>query len=98
MAAQYHSLNAGDWKSLETATREWAIKDDSVHIWAGNIGEAKRVGRVAVPKECWKVIHIKKSNEWFFFMFDNTAAKPSGLKSHEVDRDILEKATGLKFR
>jgi hypothetical protein len=31
-------------------------------------------------------------------MFDNTAAKPSGLKSHEVDRDILQKVTGLKFK
>jgi len=98
MAAQYHSLNAGDWKSLETATREWAVAQDSIHIWAGNLGEAKRVGRVAVPKECWKVVYIKKSNEWFFFMFDNTAAKPSGLKSHEVTRDILEKATGFKFK
>lgn len=98
MAAQYHSLNAGDWKSLETATREWAVAQDSIHIWAGNLGEAKRVGRVAVPKECWKVVYIKKSNEWFFFMFDNSAAKPSGLKSHEVTRDILEKATGFKFK
>ena len=98
MAAQYHSLNAGDWKSLETATREWAIKDDSIHIWAGNIGEIKRVGRVAVPKECWKVVYIKKSNEWFFFMFDNTPNKPSGLKSHEVTRDDIEKITGFKFK
>jgi len=31
-------------------------------------------------------------------MFDNSAAKPSGLKSHEVTKDILEKATGLKFK
>ena len=44
MAAQYHSLNAGDWKTLETATREWAVKDDSIHIWAGNLGEIKRIG------------------------------------------------------
>lgn len=98
MAAQYHSLNAGDWKSLETATREWALKDDSIHIWAGNLGEIKRIGRVAVPKECWKVVHDLKTKEWFFFMFDNVADKPSGLKSHEVDRQTLEKATGFKFR
>lgn len=98
MSAQYHSLNAGDWKTLETATREWALSQDSVHIWAGNLGELKRIGRVAVPKECWKVVYVKKSNEWFFFMFDNTPDKPSGLKSHEVTRDILEKATGIKFK
>ncbi len=30
MAAQYHSLNAGDWKSLETFTREEAKLKDSI--------------------------------------------------------------------
>ena len=98
MSAQYHSLNAGDWKSLETATREWAIKDDSIHIWAGNIGELKRIGRVAVPKMCWKVIHDLKTKEWFFFLFDNVTDKPTGLKSHEVLREDIEKLTGFKFK
>ena len=97
MSAQYHSLNAGDWKSLETATREWAVKDDSIHIWAGNLGELKRIGKVAVPKMCWKVVHDIKTKEWFFFLFDNVADKPSGLKSHEVDRAVIEKETGFKF-
>jgi len=98
MAAQYHSLNAGDWKSLETATRDWAIKNDSIHIWAGNVGEIKRIGRVAVPKECWKVVYDKKANEWLFFLFSNTPDKPSGLKSHEVQREDIEKLTGFKFK
>lgn len=97
MAAQYHSLNAGDWKSLEMATREWALRDDSIHVWAGNLGEVKRVGKVAVPKECWKVVYDLKTKEWFFFMFDNTPNKSTGLKSHEVPREVLEKATGFKF-
>ena len=98
MSAQYHSLNAGDWKSLETATREWAIKDDSIHIWAGNLGELKRIGRVAVPKMCWKVVHDLKTKEWLFFLFDNVADKPSGLKSHEVTREDIEKLSGFKFK
>lgn len=98
MAAQYHSLNAGDWKSLETATREWAVKDDSIHIWAGNLGEIKRIGKVAVPKVCWKVIHDLKTKEWFFFWFENVSDKPTGLKSHEVDRNTIEKETGFKFK
>ena len=42
MAAQTHRLNAGDWKSLEVLTREWASKYDSVRIWAGNVGEITR--------------------------------------------------------
>jgi len=98
MAAQYHSLNAGDWKSLETATREWAVKDDSIHIWAGNLGELKKIGSTSVPKQCWKVVHDLKTKEWFFFLFDNVVDKPTGLKSHEVTRDVIEKETGFKFK
>jgi endonuclease G len=98
MAAQYHSLNAGDWKSLETLTREWAVQQDSVHIWAGNIGEAKRVGRVAVPVQCWKVVYIVKSKEWFAYLFDNNTSKPDGINNNKVLVSDIEKLTGFKFQ
>lgn len=98
MAAQYHSLNAGDWKSLETLSRQLALENDSVHIWAGNIGEVKRVGRVAVPKQCWKVVYIKKTKEFYAYLFDNTPDKPTGLNSHKVDLIDIEKLTGFKFK
>ena len=98
MAAQYHRLNAGDWKSLETLTREWATANDSVHIWAGNIGELKRIGRVAVPKQCWKAVYIKKSNEWFFYLFDNDLSNPDGIHNNKVLREDIEKLTGFKFK
>jgi len=98
MAAQYHSLNAGDWKSLETLTREWAVQQDSVHIWAGNVGEAKRIGKVAVPTKCWKVIYIVKSKEWFAYLFDNNTSKPDGINNNKVLVSDIEKLTGLKFK
>ena len=98
MAAQTHRLNAGDWKSLEVLTREWATNQDSVHIWAGNVGEVKRIGRVAVPKQCWKVVHIKKSNEWFFYLFNNDLSNPDGINNNKVLREDIEKLTGLKFK
>jgi endonuclease G len=98
MAAQYHSLNAGDWKSVENMEREWAKKDDSVHVWCGNIGEAKRIGRVAVPKQCWKVIYFVKSKEWLCFLFDNNASKPDGIHNNLVDKSDIEKLTGFKFK
>jgi endonuclease G len=98
MAAQYHRLNAGDWKSLETLTREWATVNDSVRIWAGNIGELKRIGRVAVPKQCWKVVYIKKSNEWFFYLFDNDLSNPDGIHNNKVLREDIEKLTGFRFK
>ena len=98
MAAQYHRLNAGDWKSLETLTREWATANDSVHIWAGNVGELKRIGRVAVPRQCWKVVYIKKSNEWSFYLFDNDLSNPDGIYNNKVLREDIEKLTGFKFK
>lgn len=98
MAAQTHRLNAGDWKSLETLTREWAVKQDSIHIWAGNVGEIKRIGKVAVPKQCWKVVHIKKSNEWFFYLFENDQSNPDGINNNKVTREDIEKLTGFKFK
>ena len=98
IAAQTHRLNAGDWKSLETLTREIAAREDSVHIWAGNVGEIKRIGKVAVPKQCWKVVYSKTSNEWMFFLFENDLSNPDGINNNKVLREDIEKLTGLKFK
>jgi endonuclease G len=98
MAAQYHRLNAGDWKSLETMTRDVAVKEDSVHVWAGNIGEIKRIGKVSVPKQCWKVVYFKKSNEWMAFLFENNESKPDGMYNNKVELTYIEELTGLKFK
>ena len=98
MAAQTHRLNAGDWKSLEVLTREISSKQDSVHIWAGNVGEIKRIGRVAVPKQCWKVVYVKASNEWMAFLFENDQSNPDGIINNKVDLTDIEKLTGLKFK
>jgi DNA/RNA endonuclease G (NUC1) len=97
MAAQYHSLNAGDWKSVETLERQIASEQDSIHIWCGNVGEIKRIGRVAVPKQCWKVIYIKKTKTFKSFLFTNDLSKPDGYENNQVDVKVIEKLTGLKF-
>jgi endonuclease G len=100
MAAQYHSLNAGDWKSVETMEREWAKKDDSVHVWCGNIGVAKTIGdgKVAVPVQCWKVLYFVKTKEWMAFLFNNDTSKPDGIHNNLVEVVEIEKLTGLKFK
>jgi len=98
MSAQYHSLNAGDWKSLETLTRQMSIQSDSIKVWCGNIGEIKRIGKVAVPKQCWKVIYIKKTKEWKSYLFDNTTNKPDGIENNVVKLQVIEELTGFKFK
>lgn len=98
MAPQYHSLNAGDWKSVEVLERQIASEQDSTRIWCGNVGEIKRIGRVAVPKQCWKVIYVKRTKEWRAFLFENNTSKPDGYANNQVDVSVIEKLTGFKFR
>lgn len=98
MSAQYHSLNAGDWKSLEVLTREAIKENDSIHVWCGNIGVLKKIGNVSVPKQCWKVIYFKTEKLFMAFLFDNNNSKSDGLKNNEVDVEDIEKITGFKFR
>ncbi len=98
IAAQTHRLNAGDWKSLETFTRDESKLKDSIHVWAGNVGEVKKIGSVSVPKYCWKVIHIKKENKWVAYLFENNTSAPDGFKNNEVAlKDIMD-LTGFTFR
>ena len=98
MTAQYPALNRGDWKSLEMLTRENALKDDSVHVWTGSIGVAKNIGTTAVPTHCWKVIYIKKINEYIAFLFNNNTDKADGITNNKVDLADVEKLTGFKFK
>jgi endonuclease G len=98
MAAQTHRLNAGDWKSLEVLTRDIASKQDSVHVWAGNVGEIKKIGRVSVPKQCWKVVYVVKDKQWMAFIFENDLSNPDGINNNKVDLVDVEKLTGLKFK
>ena len=98
MAPQYHSLNAGDWKSLETLTRELAEKDDSIHIWSGSYGSVEKFGGMSIPTNCWKVIYIVKKKEYQAYLFANTSNKPAGLDSHKVTVEEISKLTGFKFQ
>ena len=98
MSAQYHSLNAGDWKSLEVKTRQLASTEDSVKVWTGNVGELKKIGTVSVPEKCWKVIFIKKTNTWLAYIFENTQSKPDGIENNQVQVTKVTELTGFKFR
>ena len=98
MVAQYHRLNAGDWKSLETLTREIAVREDSVHVWAGNVGELKKIGKISVPTKCWKVVYVVNSKEWMAFIFDNDLSNPDGINNNKVDVSDVEKLSGFKFK
>jgi endonuclease G len=98
MTAQYPALNRGDWKELEEMTRQSALKEDSIYVWCGSVGEIRKIGEVSVPKQCWKVLYFKKTNEWLAFLFDNNQNKADGLKNNEVPVEVVEQITGFKFK
>lgn len=97
ISAQYHSLNAGDWKSLETFIRNETKIKDSIKVYTGNFGEIKKIGTVSVPKYCWKVIYIKNEKKWMAFIFENVNTKPNGLKDNETTVEKIQELTGFRF-
>jgi endonuclease G len=97
MTPQVPQLNRGVWKSLETEVRETAAVADSVMVWMGSVGEAKKVGKLSIPTQCWKVIYIKKSGQYFAWIFPNEVPKNKEVKSYEVKVADIEKITKLKF-
>lgn len=97
MVPQPHSLNAGDWKSLETFTRESINRNDSIHIWCGAIGEVKKIGSISIPKTCWKVVFYKTEKIKKAYIFNNDSSKPDGYENNEVKIEEIQKLTGFKF-
>lgn len=98
MAPQYHSLNAGVWKTLETRTRELALKYDSVKVWCGSVGIERKIGKVAVPTRCWKVVFVKKTKSWEAYIFSNSKVQEKELGQLAVPLDSVKKLTGLQFQ
>ena len=96
MIPQTHRLNAGDWKSLETATRNWALISAKVRVWSGAIGEQKKIGLVSIPTQCWKVVNI--AGKWHAYLFNNDLSPADGFQNNEVPLSEIEKLTGFKFK
>lgn len=98
MSPQYHSLNAGIWKTLESRTRELATEFDSVKVWCGSLGSAGKIGTVTIPTHCWKVIFIKKTKVWEAYLFENTKVQPKDLASKLTPLSKIETITRIKFK
>jgi endonuclease G len=97
MTPQVPQLNRGVWKSLETEVRETAAVADSVKVWMGSVGEIKKVGKLSIPAKCWKVIYIKKSGQYFAWIFPNVIPTDKNVKYYEVKVVDVENISKLKF-
>jgi len=90
-------LNRGDWKELENYTRSKVMEYDSVKVWCGSVGAVKKIGRVSVPRQCWKVIWVKKTRTYEAYLFDNDGPSTT-LQAHRTTTAILYKLTGIKTK
>ena len=98
IAPQYTGLNRGEWLMLENLTRTYATQYDSIHIWAGSIGVSDSMKSVKIPKQCWKVLYIKKANKYIAYLFNNDNNGDGDITNNIVSIDIIEKLTGYKFK
>jgi len=97
-APQTPRLNRGDWKQLEDYTRDSVLALDSVKVWCGSVGAVKKIGRVTVPRTCWKVLYIKKRKRYEAYVFSNDTTSLSSLQGHRTTTSALYKLTGIKVK
>jgi endonuclease G len=98
MTPQTPQLNRGDWKMVEELTRLETNQYDSVHVWMGSVGEVKKIGGLSIPSQCWKVLYINKTKEWFAFLFNNDNTKANGINDNKVTVKVVEQISGYKFK
>jgi DNA/RNA endonuclease G (NUC1) len=63
----------------------------------GSVGEIKKVGILSIPSQCWKVIYIKKSGQYFAWIFPNAVPTDKNVKYYEVKVADVEKLSKFKF-
>ena len=97
MCPQYQEFNAGIWLRLEDYTRRITMIYDSVYVWCGSVGEAKRIGSVSVPEFCWKVLYIKATKCYMCYIFKNTEESQYWDPKNTVPISKVEELTGFKF-
>lgn len=103
---QTHGLNAGDWKVLETKTRQWAQRYDSIYVVCGPVLQKgqryMQIGknRVTVPKKFYKVLlrfTAPGQAQAIGFIYDNAEDTDRTLESYAVTVDSVEALTGINF-
>lgn len=97
------SLNAGKWRSLETAVRELAASSDSLIILTGPIfcATVERIGAndVAVPCEIFKVVLAMRGDQFIMFaaILPNGPNPSQPLSAFATSVNEVHRRTGLDF-
>ena len=91
---QTPNLNRGVWKTNETLVRQWSQSDSLLVVCGGSFGK-KKIGRVAVPDYCWKVVQSLSNKKILFcgWFTNSTAATEEDITVTE-----LTKRTGFHIQ
>ncbi len=102
--AQNQSVNAGRWRSLESAVRRIAANADSVLVFSGPLFDSKTIeflqpGGVAVPTHTYKVLLAVQAGRRTMFaaIIPNDRNPPQPLNFFTVTVDEVERRTGFDF-
>ena len=88
---QTPNLNRGVWKTNEEKVRQWSQTDSLLIVCGGRLG-AKKIGHIAVPDYCWKVVQSLSSRK---FLFCGWFSNSSTATMEEVTFAELLKSTGM---
>ena len=90
---QTANLNRGVWKTNETLVRKWS-QTDSLYIICGGYFGSKKIGNIAVPSYCWKVVQQVKTKKVLFCGWFSNSTKAT---VEEITVSVLEKKLKSKI-
>ncbi len=94
MVPQNHNNNAGIWASIEGAARYLAKKDGEVYVITGPLfvgNDLKRIGKVLVPTQIFKVIYVPSTGKGAAYITDNAP----GTDYKVISIAEIEKMSGI---
>lgn len=100
----YPNVNRISLLAVEKLIRRLTISNKRSMVISGNTYDRispKRIGagRIAVPKETYKVVHFPETGKTLAFLIPNVKKKQSSkASSFKVELSEIEKKTGFKFK
>lgn len=94
---QTANLNRGVWKKNETLIRKWSQKEKLYIICGGYFG-SKKVGNIAVPDYCWKIVQSLKTKEVLYcgWFKNSKKATVEEITVSELEKKLKSKIVLIK--
>ena len=94
---QTPNLNRGVWKANETEIRKWS-QSQKLYIICGGFFGNKKIGNMAVPSYCWKVVQSVPTKKVLFcgWFRNTTNASLEEISVPELERRIKSTIVLLK--